>query len=104
MKIVRDSHIDRLYLLAHLEEIYVEVGEPIVPGQIVARTGSTGNSSSAHLHLEVYECSYSYEQKNSVILLNQGRSQRYPNVFPMGNNHFGSAMTLTRRDPFNHGL
>ena len=36
---------------AHVQEIEVKVGEPVVPGQPVARIGNNGMSRSPHLHV-----------------------------------------------------
>ncbi len=38
---------------AHQSSVAVSVGETVAPGQTVGLVGSTGNSSGAHLHLEV---------------------------------------------------
>lgn len=42
-----------LYLLAHLTSYLKEKGDPINPGEDVAMSGTTGNSTSYHLHLEI---------------------------------------------------
>ncbi|PJF39815.1 MAG: hypothetical protein CUN55_13535 [Phototrophicales bacterium] len=38
---------------AHLSEILVEVGQSVTFGQVIALSGSTGNSSGPHVHYEV---------------------------------------------------
>ena len=41
-------------LYAHQSEIMVQVGQQIEAGQLIGRVGSTGRSTGAHLHLEVW--------------------------------------------------
>lgn len=51
---VRITHSDgRLTLYAHLDAILTTVGAHVVAGQQVGRSGTTGNSTGPHLHLEV---------------------------------------------------
>lgn len=38
---------------AHLSEEWVELGDQVVPGQVIGRTGDTGNVTGPHLHHEV---------------------------------------------------
>lgn len=42
-----------LYLLAHLTSYLKEKGDPVLPGDDVAMSGQTGNSTGYHLHLEI---------------------------------------------------
>lgn len=41
-------------LYAHCSKIYVRSGQKVSKGQIIAAVGSTGDSTGAHLHYEVY--------------------------------------------------
>ena len=38
---------------AHTSKMYVSVGQKVTAGDVIAAVGSTGNSTGAHLHLEI---------------------------------------------------
>ena len=51
---------------AHNSEIFVEVGQFVERGQILALSGSTGNSTGPHLHYEVWEDGVARDPMNFV--------------------------------------
>lgn len=45
---------NKLYAIyGHLSEIKVKKGQKVSSGQVIGKTGNTGNSTGAHLHLEI---------------------------------------------------
>ncbi len=40
-------------IYGHLSSAVVDVGQEILPGQVIGHVGSTGRSTSAHLHLQI---------------------------------------------------
>lgn len=51
-------------LYCHLKETKVKTGYPIMEGEVIGIEGNTGNSTGAHLHLEVRVSPYNY--KNNI--------------------------------------
>ncbi len=48
--------MDTIYILqCHLSEVRVKKGEKITQGQLIGLSGNSGNSSGAHLHLEIHK-------------------------------------------------
>ena len=43
---------------AHLSAWYVNVGQTVTPDTLIGRMGNTGNSTGAHLHLELTTCDW----------------------------------------------
>lgn len=43
---------------AHLSAWYVNVGDVVTPDTVIGRMGNTGNSTGAHLHLELTTCDW----------------------------------------------
>ena len=41
-------------VFGHLSQVQVSVGDKVVPGDIVGRSGNTGHSTGPHLHLEIH--------------------------------------------------
>jgi murein DD-endopeptidase MepM/ murein hydrolase activator NlpD len=41
------------FIYAHLSKALVKPGDKVVAGQVIAKSGNTGNSTGAHLHAEL---------------------------------------------------
>jgi murein DD-endopeptidase MepM/ murein hydrolase activator NlpD len=51
--VVVDHNIDYVTLYAHLDSIFVDVGDVVAAGQILGTVGQTGNATGPHLHFEI---------------------------------------------------
>ena len=47
----------------HCKDVYVESGNTVEAGQVVASVGSTGSATGAHLHFEVREDGFTIDPK-----------------------------------------
>ncbi len=52
--IIEDAVCDH-QLYAHCSELLCYYGQPVTQGQVIARVGSTGNSTGPHLHVEYWK-------------------------------------------------
>ena len=64
----------RSSLYAHLSKIYVNVGDEVLQGTIIAQSGSTGAASSPHLHFELREGGLRVNPLNHFTNFSVGRS------------------------------
>ena len=51
VKVDHGNNVETWY--AHTSKMYVKVGQKVSAGDVIAAVGSTGNSTGAHLHLEI---------------------------------------------------
>lgn len=75
VRIKEDGTENRIYL-AHLEKIYVQVGQKVNYATVVGLMGSTGNSTGAHTHVEIRK----YQNGVAVSKLNPATYMGIPNV------------------------
>lgn len=72
----------------HLNQILVSEGQHVTAGQIIAKSGSTGNSTGPHLHYEVRNSADSYKNALNPRLYLPGTSYTYETSEPAGNNPY----------------
>lgn len=53
-------------LYAHCSQLLVKKGQKVSQGELIAKVGSTGNSTGNHLHLEVRKNGIAYDPQNYV--------------------------------------
>lgn len=47
--------INKTFLYAHLDKVYVKKGERVNKNTVIGLTGQTGNATGVHLHLQIYD-------------------------------------------------
>lgn len=52
VKVKHSDGTEALY--AHLDEVFVEVGDAVTQGQVIGKTGTSGRSTGPHLHFEFF--------------------------------------------------
>ena len=74
VRIKEDGTENRIYL-AHLDKIYVKVGQRVTYTTVVGLMGSTGNSTGAHTHVEIRK----FQNGIAVSKLNPATYMGIPN-------------------------
>ena len=74
VRIKEDGTENRIYL-AHLDKIYVKVGQKVTYTTVVGLMGSTGNSTGAHTHVEIRK----FQNGIAVSKLNPATYMGIPN-------------------------
>ena len=74
VRIKEDGTENRIYL-AHLDKIYVKVGERVTYTTVVGLMGNTGNSTTPHTHVEIRE----FKNGVAVKKLNPANYMGIPN-------------------------
>lgn len=75
VRIKEDGTENRIYL-AHLEKIYVKVGQKVTYTNVVGLMGSTGNSTGPHTHVEIRR----FQNGVAVSKLNPATYMGIPNA------------------------
>jgi len=80
-KFVTLRHGDYTVSYCHLSQVLVRQGASVMPGEVIAITGSTGRSTGPHLHLT---CKYQNRYINPGILLQFVRETKEEAVARLG--------------------
>lgn len=90
VRIKEDGTEKRIYL-AHLDKIYVKVGQKVTYTTVVGLMGSTGNATGPHTHVEIRE----FKNGKAVRKLNPASYMGIPNKLGMYNSSNYQILTQT---------
>lgn len=90
VRIKEDGTDNRIYL-AHLDKIYVKVGQKVTYPTVVGLMGTTGNATGSHTHVEIRE----FKNGKAVRKLNPARYMGIPNKLGMYNSSNYQILTQT---------
>lgn len=93
---------------AHLDKVYVKVGQTVEKGQRIGYMGNTGNSYGAHTHFEVRKNTMYSSLIDPTPYLNADLPGNYSVIYRVGNGHWYATVKdgatagnqLTRIDRF----
>lgn len=95
VRIKEDGTENRIYL-AHLEKIYVKVGQKVTYTTVVGLMGSTGNSTGPHTHVEIRK----FQNGVAVSKLNPAAYMGIPNKVGTYNSaNYQITTQATTQDP-----
>lgn len=99
--LIKSTTEDKLYLLAHLKDKLVNLGDLVSPSQEVAITGQTGPAGTpVHLHLEVRKCSE--KDKEDVLDKNENKAPGIGKGLTWNKDNYDERIGPKTMDPFNH--
>lgn len=94
VRIKENGTENRIYL-AHLEKIYVKVGQNVTYTTVVGLMGSTGNSTGPHTHVEIRQ----FQNGVAVKKLNPATYMGIPNKVGTYNSSNYQMSTQTTQEP-----
>lgn len=88
---IKEEGTEKRIYLAHLDKIYVKVGQKVTYTTVVGLMGSTGNATGPHTHVEIRE----FKNGKAVRKLNPASYMGIPNKLGMYNSSNYQILTQT---------
>ena len=81
----------------HLSEVLVSKGQTVTKGQVIGRSGNTGNSTGPHLHLEFQDENRKAIPYSTALALIGGKNAAAAQEFGMSKETLSAGMKLTKQ-------
>ncbi len=81
----------------HLSEVLVSKGQTVTKGQVIGRSGNTGNSTGPHLHLEFQDENRKAIPYNQALALIGGKNAAAAQQFGMSKETLAAGMKMTQK-------